>query len=518
MNSNKNFQNFKIQHDKKQINEGVDYVFTLQDKNVLENSDGELDVLENQILRDSFKTQKKKENTFDPEVKKNILSKYDEVKEDGFTLKIDEDEKVVDEQEDNLEAEEETSGELNRIKEKFRLLKKHKPEVNNNYINFLKLPNNKKEIELKYEKKFTTDYMTHEEFKSVKTVFKKKKMPLKKGIHSVHTEESEQNDISDSNKINAMNKPATQVYDEYDELNLFLEKQRNQANKSKKIEPELVISQALKSEEERNNINKEKLPEQPSEPENKNNMMEFISETTEFLKKIPSKSEIEENYKLITAPTPFSLKDSKSGTQSVVNIPLPSERLKFGASSLINPNEKFLNKKRENKAKLVTEGDETKSQISQSENFDKDDKVEELQEPLVGKGIATALKVLRSRGVVGKMELKGRSKDSEYTSNEVFLPKEELEKFKSNKVEIEYRDNKGRLLTPKEMFRQQCYIFHGSGPGRKKLEKRLVKEELQEKMKNQDPSESKTFKYLKTFQKKTNSAYLVLQGKGTSLP
>ena len=517
MNSNKNFQNFKIQHDKKQINEGVDYVFTLQDKNVLENSDEELDVLENQILRDTFKTQKKKENIFDTDVKKNILSKYDDVKEEGFTLKIDEDEKVVDQQEDNLE--EESTGELNRIKEKFRLLKKHKPMVNYKYLNFLKLPNNKNETQLNYEKKFTTDYMTHEEFKSVKTVFKKKLMPLKKGIHSIKTEESENNDISDSKKINATNKPATQVYDEYDELNLFLEKQRTLTNKTKKIEPELVISQALKLEEERNIINKENLLEQPSEIiENKNNMTEFISETTEFLKKIQSKSEIEENFKLITAPTPFSLKDSKSGTQSVVNIPLPSERLKFGASSLINPNEKFLNKKRENKVTVVTNGDEAKSQTSQSENVEKEDMVEELQEPLVGKGIATALKVLRSRGVVGKMELKGRSKDSEYTSNEVFLPKEELEQFKNNKIDIEYRDNKGRLLTPKEMFRQQCYIFHGSGPGRKKLEKRLVKEEMEEKMKNQDPSESKTFKYLKSFQKKTNSAYLVLQGKGTSLP
>jgi len=530
MNSNKNSQNFIIQHEKEQINEGVDYIFTIRDKNVLDDSEAELDVLENQILKETKKNQKKKEN-LELEEKNDILSKYDEEKEDGFTIRIiGEKEKTTDNNEESLENEDNVE-ELNRIKEKFKLLKKKKPEVSEtSYINKFDKVDQKKEIQLKFDKKFTADYMTHEEFKNVKPDFKKKKIPPKKGIQSIKTDDVEQENL-EKNRTEFINKPATQVYDEYDELNLFLEKQRNLTNKSKKTEPEIVLKQILttditNSTEKQGNYEKDILLANIAQPtseieSNKNNLTEFISETTEFLKKIPSKSEIEENYKLITAPTPFSLKDAKSGTQSVVNIPLPSERLKFGVSSIINDNETFLNKKRENSQPLTIYEDGAKSQIShssKSETLEKEGKVQELEEPLVGKGIATALKVLRSRGLIGKKELWGRFKDREYTSNEVFLPKKELEKFNKNKIELEYRDNKGRLLTPKEMFRQQCYIFHGKGPGKKKVEKRLLREQLEEKLKNIDPSESKTFKYLKSFQKKTNTPYLVLQGKNTSLP
>jgi U4/U6.U5 tri-snRNP-associated protein 1 len=520
-----------IHHQKEKINEGVDYIFTIRDKNVLDDSEGELDVLENQILKESKKSQKKKEN-LENEEKNDILSKYDEEKEDGFTIRISgEKEKILEYDQTILETEDNFE-ELNRIKEKFKLLKTKKPDVSeNSFINKFKKVNQKKEIQLKFEKKFTADYMTHEEFKNKKPDFKKKKIPPRKGIQSIKTDDGEEENL-EKNKSEFNNKPATQVYDEYDELNLFLEKQRNLTNKSKKIDPEdIVLKQILttdisNSTEKQENNEKDNLATHITQPtseieSNKNNLTEFISETTEFLKKIPSKSEIEENYKLITAPTPFSLKDAKSGTQSVVNIPLPNERLKFGVSSIINENDTLLNKKRESSHPLTINEDDTKSQISQSsksETLDKEERVEELEEPLVGKGIATALKVLRRRGVIGKKELWGRFKDREYTSNEVFLPKKELEKFNENKIDLEYRDNKGRLLTPKEMFRNQCYIFHGKGPGKKKIEKRLLREQLEEKLKNQDPSESKTFKYLKSYQKKTNTPYLVLQGKNTSLP
>ena len=39
-------------------------------------------------------------------------------------------------------------------------------------------------------------------------------------------------------------------------------------------------------------------------------------------------------------------------------------------------------------------------------------------------------------------------------------------------VVLEYRDAKGRLLTPKEAFRLQCYAFHGFKPGKKALDRR----------------------------------------------
>ena len=41
-----------------------------------------------------------------------------------------------------------------------------------------------------------------------------------------------------------------------------------------------------------------------------------------------------------------------------------------------------------------------------------------------------------------------------------------------NKVNLEYRDQQGRLMTPKEAFRYMCRIFHGKKPSRNNLEKR----------------------------------------------
>ena len=41
-----------------------------------------------------------------------------------------------------------------------------------------------------------------------------------------------------------------------------------------------------------------------------------------------------------------------------------------------------------------------------------------------------------------------------------------------DKIKLEYRDDKGRLLTPKEAFRQLSYRFHGIEPSKKTKEKR----------------------------------------------
>jgi len=57
-----------------------------------------------------------------------------------------------------------------------------------------------------------------------------------------------------------------------------------------------------------------------------------------------------------------SLKDVKSGTASVAYIPLPSERIRYGLSSVIShvsENEKFLNRKRE-QAKITSDKEELK--------------------------------------------------------------------------------------------------------------------------------------------------------------
>ena len=46
--------------------------------------------------------------------------------------------------------------------------------------------------------------------------------------------------------------------------------------------------------------------------------------------------------------------------------------------------------------------------------------------------------------------------------------------YKPN-VKLEYVDETGRLLNPKEAFRQLSHRFHGKGSGKKKTEKRTKK-------------------------------------------
>lgn len=50
-------------------------------------------------------------------------------------------------------------------------------------------------------------------------------------------------------------------------------------------------------------------------------------------------------------------------------------------------------------------------------------------------------------------------------------------------INLEYSDDSGRKLDTKEAFKHLCYRFHGKGPGKNKIDRRLKKQELERKMK-----------------------------------
>jgi hypothetical protein len=86
------------------------------------------------------------------------------------------------------------------------------------------------------------------------------------------------------------------------------------------------------------------------------------------------------------------------------------------------------------------------------------------RQPLVGKGMAATLALLKGSGELKKTDqLAGRAKDSR-----AYDPSST-----DHGVKLEYRDEFGRKLTQKEAFRQLSYKFHGYGPSQKKKEKRL---------------------------------------------
>lgn len=239
----------KVKHDFNEVSEGVEYIMTLKDKNVLEGDEEDLDVLENEILNQNknLKLSEKRalEKEQDQYLKDQILAKYDDEdsKIKGFVIAHSENKKSkiknseinlaleLDENQNPLESKKNFSKEeLNSIKEKLKGLRSSKNAAANN---------NQQIVELNVDKIFSSDYLTEEEFKPKE--FKKKKILNNKKIKIIDFSEQEGNGVDGAAiasqeekkiKINT-NEFYKSVEDEYDELNKFLEKQRNLFNKDK---------------------------------------------------------------------------------------------------------------------------------------------------------------------------------------------------------------------------------------------------------------------------------------------
>ncbi|XP_047986208.1 U4/U6.U5 tri-snRNP-associated protein 1 [Leguminivora glycinivorella] len=82
------------------------------------------------------------------------------------------------------------------------------------------------------------------------------------------------------------------------------------------------------------------------------------------------------------------------------------------------------------------------------------------------------------------------------------------------RIKLEYADDDGRPLAPKEAFRYLSHKFHGKGPGKNKQEKRIKKqlqEGLMKKMSSTDTPLG-TLQMLQDKQKETKSPYVLLSG------
>lgn len=80
-------------------------------------------------------------------------------------------------------------------------------------------------------------------------------------------------------------------------------------------------------------------------------------------------------------------------------------------------------------------------------------------------------------------------------------------------IKLEYRDDFGRVQTPKEAFRAISWKFHGKMPGRKNLERRLGRLENEMKLKSMNVLESlPTLRALTHVQKADAKPYMLLSG------
>jgi len=164
------------------------------------------------------------------------------------------------------------------------------------------------------------------------------------------------------------------------------------------------------------------------------------------------------------------------------------------------------------------------------------------EEPIVKSGLAAALLLCKNKGLLDtemqKISRVNRPKvvihddnyciedkmmiDDKYSRREEYrgFTQEFKEKdtYKPD-VKIEYVDESGRKLTPKEAFRQLSHRFHGKGSGKMKTEKRMKKLEEEALLKKMSSSDTPlgTVALLQEKQKSQKTPYIVLSGSGKSM-
>ncbi|KAA0184339.1 hypothetical protein HAZT_HAZT002871 [Hyalella azteca] len=177
--------------------------------------------------------------------------------------------------------------------------------------------------------------------------------------------------------------------------------------------------------------------------------------------------------------------------------------------------------------------DDTKVEITENQSVPILD-----EEPDASRGVANALRLAIKKGYLekdqtvkkanaalqhlravnysiddkaGEDDRRGRGGDR-YSSGPITDFKEK-EGYKP-KISLEYVDDEGRKLCPKEAFRYLSHKFHGKGSGKNKTEKRMKKwqEELLMKQMSSSDTPLQTLERQMDKQKALGSSYLILSG------
>lgn len=135
--------------------------------------------------------------------------------------------------------------------------------------------------------------------------------------------------------------------------------------------------------------------------------------------------------------------------------------------------------------------------------------MEDQEAPLVEEAIdlscASGLAYLRARAQIGCDQDSHRHRKSDNRPLEMSTV--------DGDIKLEYRDDFGRVQTPKEAFRAISWKFHGKVPGRKNMERRILRLENEMRLKTMNPLESlPTLRALRHVQHVDAKPYMVLSG------
>ncbi|KAH7642850.1 u4/u6.u5 tri-snrnp-associated protein 1-like [Dermatophagoides farinae] len=180
------------------------------------------------------------------------------------------------------------------------------------------------------------------------------------------------------------------------------------------------------------------------------------------------------------------------------------------------------------KREIKPEEDDNTNHSSMDNDYDE-------EEPDVSKGIAGALKLAMTKGYLDKETSKsfGATRATSiiqaqsYTIEEKFYDDDRLgrrdrysgamQEFREKDgynpdFKLDYVDEKGRMMNQKEAFRYLSHKFHGKGPGKNKIDKRMKKMEQESKLRQMSSTDTplNTVKLLQDKQKELQNHILFL--------
>lgn len=464
----------RVAHDYDDFEEQQNVVLVIQDASVL---DRESDtVLENPVMAQNYKRefhqriQEKLRGEADPDdpfFKGKILPKYDEHKpeKDGFYI----DDETGEVAKDDLEV-------LESINRK------------------LGINSSKGVFSLDVDKKVGSDFMTEEEYRGFTKKKKKKAIRDFSFLNQLDEEEHEElgkrslpaNDNKDheterENKMklyrettSAANeqikslkhfqdpKPPEEDEEFYALQNMIKNNKKLAEEKAKKVQEKLesIFKKGSEQAESDTAMTQSVLPSKKESRKDDHSDLKKVVERAKAEFSDPFKRP--EKYSNVTRKKQLTLTDQASGIASVIDVALPSERLREAA-------EKEPDMPRR-------ESDQTEEAEEESE--DENTGLELEGERDLNKSTFAALTMLRSKGMLtesNNLIKAGRTNDDKY--------KGRLEKKEDDDgLRLERRDKEGNLMTEKQAFRYMCWTFHNIKPSKIKQAKMSKKLKAQEKV------------------------------------
>ena len=452
------------------LEKGQEVIFTLKDSNILDNPNNPNDI----PLKDNFQ-----------------LNEMRYEKNTGIVIERFNENELLLPNKDKLEIELKDNGQI--IDENILLNKFNK--IQNKYQN--KTSTNKK--------KFQDEFYNEEELK----LLNKKKNRKKNNtliLFDIDINDEENRDENNNKEKNEekenddvievqVKKTKKNLFSNEDKEkldNLFNKKDKNENKNKKNI---INIDENLTDEENANNNNINE----------KNNNIKINQDNNNY--------KIIDDYEIFLNNLP-AIKNTQNSTKE----PIQTE-------------EKQQQKEEENISPLKNNIENIISEKDDETTINNNDEEIPLitDEPIVGKGVCVALQIFKNKKMLKKEEEEfGRYHDKKYKNitneteekknvydNNIMNITDKDEYYKHKEINIEYRDENGKKLRPKEMARYQALIFHGEKSSVRKREKKLLREKYQVFVQN--PNSNKTLNYMNFMKDKNNQAFATLQGKSSFL-